>query len=177
MTYLWQKPEWPSFSWSSSALLDVLVKARFEQGRLLSLNSNFVHSFEISDIKKHIYTDLNNNTLSIERLNSWQASLFPTGYSGIKKIVIADLRNKDLFRGSLPSKNLKEELEKYLHWWQEAPVELDPVIRSALAFFWFIIISPYEDGNYDLACALSELALHQEEKTQIRSYDISIQLI
>ena len=36
MTQLWEKANWPSFSWSNSALFDLLVKARFEQGRLLA---------------------------------------------------------------------------------------------------------------------------------------------
>lgn len=177
MTYLWKKADWPSFSWSNSALLDLLVKARFEQGRLLSLPSNFVHSFEISDTKNSIYNDLSDPNLTLERLHGWQASLYPTGYSGIKKIKIAELRNKDLSSASLPNKHLDEELQKYLHWWHEPPVGMDPVLRSAIAFLWFIIISPYEDGNYDLASALSELALQQEEKTPLRTYDVAIQLI
>ena len=156
--------------------MDILVKARFEQGRLLSLPSSFVHSFEISDIKGAIYSDLNDFNLFSERLHGWQASLFPTGYSGIKKIKIAEFRTKDLIRTSLPNKHLNEELQKYLHWWREPPVEMDPVLRSAIAFIWFIFISPYEDGNFDLACALAELALQQEEKTPVRTYDIAVQL-
>lgn len=176
MAHLWQKADWPSFSWSSSALMDILVKARFEQGRLVSMPSSFVHSFEISDFKAAIYSDLNDFSLSPERLHGWQASLFPTGYSGVKKVKIAEFRTKDLIRTSLPNKHLSEELQKYLHWWREPPVEMDPVLRSAIAFIWFFLISPYEDGNYDLACALAELALQQEEKTLTRTYDIAVQL-
>lgn len=177
MTYLWQKQNWPSFSWSSSALLDLLVKARFEQGRLLSLPTNFVHSFEVSEIKSAIYSDLQNPQLTLEKLGGWQASLFPTGYAGVKKIKIAELRNKDLLRASLPYKHLNEELQKYLHWWHEPPVEMDPVLRSGIAFFWFLILSPYEDGNYDLACSICELALQENEKTEQRNYDVAIQLL
>lgn len=176
MTQLWEKANWPSFSWSNSALFDLLVKARFEQGRLLSLSSNFVHSFELSDTKGAIYADLKTFDLTTDRLNGWQASLFPTGYSGIKKIKIADFRNKDLIRTSLPNKHLNEELQKYLHWWREPPVEMDPVLRSALAFLWFLFISPFEDGNYDIACALCELALQQSENSPLRTYDIAVQL-
>ena len=176
MTYLWQQAAWPSFSWSSSALLDLLVKARLEQGRLLSLPSNFVHSFEISDTQKHIYEDLKNPALNVDRLHGWQASLFPTGYAGVKKIRVAAFRTQNLSKIALPHLNLVSETEKYLHWWQEPPVELDPVLRSAISFFWFSLISPYEAGNFELACALSELALQEQEKTPLRLYDISIQL-
>lgn len=176
MTYIWQKPEWPSFSWNNSAILDLLVKARFEQGRLLSLPSSFVHSFEISDNKIALYKDLTNTDLTLTQLHGWQASLYPTGYAGVKKIKIAEFRNKDFHKSSLPYKQLDEQMLKFIIWWGEPPVELDPVLRSALAFLWFIIISPYEDGNFDLACALSELSLQQIEKTPLRNYDISIQL-
>lgn len=176
MAYLWQKADWPSFNWSNSALLDFLVKARFEQGRLLSMPSSFVHSYEISENKGPLYKDLQNVNLNLERLHGWQASLYPTGYSGVKKIKIAELRSKDLTKLSLPHFRLNEELQKFLNWWSEPPVELDSVLRSALTFFWFLLISPYEDGNYDLACALSELALQEQEKTSVRTYDISLQL-
>ena len=176
MTYLWQKANWPSFNWSSSALFDLLVKARFEQGGLLSMASSFVHSYEISENKAPLYKDLQNINLNAERLHGWQASLYPTGYSGVKKIKIAAFRSKDLTKLSLSHLRLNEELQKFLNWWSEPPVELDPVLRSALAFFWFLLISPYEDGNYDLACALSELALQEQEKTSARTYDISLQL-
>jgi Fic family protein len=176
MTYLWQNADWPSFNWSNSALLEKLVKARFEQGRLLSLPSDFVHSYEVSEIKKHIYSDLVNSGLSLERLHGWQASLFPTGFSGIKKIKIADFRTHDISRSSLPSKRIADSVQQYLHWWHEPPVELDPVLRSAISFFWFYSISPYDDGNFDLACALSELALQENEKASLRKYDLSLQL-
>lgn len=179
MTHLWSLPNWPAFNWSNSELMDLLVSARFEQGRLLSLPSEFVHSFEVSDIKKHIYADLQfaREKFDLEKLNGWQASLFPTGYSGTKKIKIAEFRTKDLQgRTSLPYQNLPEEIEKYLHWWHEPPVGLDPVLRSAIAFFWFLLISPYEDGNFELACSLTELSLQQNEKTTARCYDISLQL-
>ena len=55
-------------------------------------------------------------------------------------------------------------------------MELDPVLRSAISFFWFYGISPYEDGNFDLACALSELSLQENEKSLLRKYDLSLQL-
>ena len=157
--------------------MDALVKARFEQGRLISLPSDFVHSFEVSDIRKHIYADwLVAAPMTLERLHGWQASLFPTGYSGVKKIKIAEFRTQDFSRSSLPSKRIEESLAQYLLWWREPPEELDPVLRSALAFFWFYAISPYEDGNFELACALSELALQEHEKTSQRCYDLALQL-
>lgn len=179
MTQLWKGAEWPAFYWSNTALFELLVKARFEQGRLLSLPSNFVHSFELSETKTALYQDVvtdPNQPMSLERLHGWQASLFPTGYSGVKKIKIAEFRNKELSHAPLPYPRITDEIQKFLSWWSEPPVELNAVLRSGLAFFWFLTISPYEGGNLDVACAFTELALQQEEKTNLRTYDITLQL-
>lgn len=179
LTSLWNRPEWPAFSWKSASLIEVLVQARHEQGRLLASPAEYIHSYELSEIRKHLLVDLIENAtapLTIERLHGWQASLFPTGYSGVKKILIADFRKKLLNRSSLPNENLSRELETLLHWWHEPPVELDPVVRSAISFLWFLLLSPYEDGNFQLACALAECGLQQYEKTKDRTYDLSLQL-
>ncbi len=176
MTYLWEKAEWPSFYWTNSTLMEALVGVRHEQGKLLALGQNFVHSFEVSDQRKAIFADLFEPQISMERLLGWQASLFPTGFAGIKKIKAGELRTKDLVRSSLPSKNLHEELSKYLRWWNEPPAELDLFLRSAMAFYWFILLSPFEEGNYQLACALAEKVLQENEKTKFRSYDLALQL-
>ena len=176
MTYLWEKPLWPSFSWTSSSLLDALVKARHEQGRVLALGQNFVHSYEVSDQKKAIFADLFVSGLSEERLLGWQASLYPTGFAGIKRIKVGELRSKDLVKASLPYKNLHAELQKFLHWWVEPPVELDPLLRSSIAFAWFLFLSPFDEGNFAMAAALAEKTLVENEKLSFRPYDLSLQL-
>lgn len=33
--YLWQRPDWPDFTWNDAQLLEPLAKARLQQGRLL----------------------------------------------------------------------------------------------------------------------------------------------
>lgn len=182
MTHLWKRPEWPSFYWSNSALTELLVQARFIQGQLLALPSTFVHSYEMSDTKKHLYEDLLSNVgLTEERLKGWQAALYPTGFAGIRKIQVGEYRKP--VSASLPTKNdilpaelIPAEIEKYLAWWKDAPVELDPVLRSAMAFFWFELLSPFEAGNLEVAAALSELSLQEKEKTSLRYYDIAVQL-
>jgi Fic family protein len=183
MTHLWNKPSWPSFNWSSSELLDPLTQARFSQGRVLALKNPFVHSGEISDQKQSLYEDLLVPApLSKERLNGWQASLFPTGYSGVKKIKIGQWRTTDRLSAgtrnayAVEAESIEANFSLFMSWWQETPVDLDPLIRSALTFFWFISLSPFEDGNYTLACSLAELALQESEKSTTRLYDISLQL-
>jgi Fic family protein len=176
MTYLWEKPTWPSFSWTHSSFLNALIQARHEQGRVLALGQSFVHSFEVSDQRKEIFADWFVPGLTKERLIGWHASLYPTGFAGIKKIRIGEFRSKDFSRSSLPYKNLEEELGKYLHWWNEPPVELDPFLRSATAFLWFMFLSPFEEGNFILATALAEKTLVEHENLKFRTYDLSLQL-
>ncbi|WP_041575313.1 DUF4172 domain-containing protein [Pseudobdellovibrio exovorus] len=183
--FLWKRPEWPSFYWSNSALTELLVQTRFIQGQLLALPSSFVHSYEMSDTKKHLYEDLltassaDATALTDERLRGWQASLYPTGYAGVRKVRVGEFRDQNLLNLKtefLPPELLKEEIPKYLTWWKEAPAALDPVLRSGLAFFWFYLLSPFEAGNLEIAAALAELSLQENEKTSLRYYDIAIQL-
>ncbi|MBY0451963.1 MAG: DUF4172 domain-containing protein, partial [Bdellovibrionaceae bacterium] len=183
MTHLWKKPSWPSFNWSSSELLEPLTQARFSQGRVLALKNPFVHSDEVSEQKQALYEDLLvPSPLTVERLNGWQASLYPTGYSGVKKIKIGQWRTTDRLAAgtrnayAVEAASIEANFSLFMSWWQEPPVDLDPLIRSALTFFWFISLSPYDDGNYALACALAELALQESEKSTARLYDISLQL-
>ena len=183
MTHLWKKPSWPSFNWSSSELLEPLTQARFSQGRVLALKNPFVHSHEVSEQKQSLYEDLLvHSSLTHERLNGWQASLYPTGYSGVKKIKIGQWRTTDRLAAgtrnaySVEAASIEPNFSLFMSWWQEPPVDFDPLIRSALSFFWFISLSPFDDGNYTLACALAELALQESEKSTARLYDISLQL-
>lgn len=177
MTYMWEKAAWPAFNWNNTEVLEPLVKARFEQGRLLAMAPTFVHSYEMHDTRRALFEDITQDgPLSRERLYGWQASLFPTGYSGIKKIRVGDLRTRNFGTPSLPFETLNAELDRYLLWWQEPPVGLDPVLRSGLAFFWFYLLSPFEAGNFEVASALAEKALHENEKTDVRPYDVAVQL-
>lgn len=183
MTLLWKKPSWPSFNWSSSELLEPLTKARFSQGRVLALKNPFVHSDEVSEQRQALYEDLLLPApLTVERLNGWQASLFPNGYAGVKKIKIGQWRTTDRLAAGARNANAVEaasieaNFQLFMSWWQEPPVDFDPLVRAALTFFWFISLSPYDDGNYALACALAELALQEDEKSAARLYDISLQL-
>lgn len=178
MTYMWQRALWPTFNWNSTAVLEPLVQARFDQGRLLALAPAFVHSFEMHDTRRPLFEDLTkaHSSLTREKLAGWQASLFPTGYAGIKKIRPGELRTRNFGTPSLPFDTLNAELDRFMLWWHEPPVGLDPVLRSGLAFLWFYLLSPFEAGNYELAAALAEKALHENEKTALRPYDVAVQL-
>ncbi|MCC2680264.1 MAG: hypothetical protein K0R29_2840 [Pseudobdellovibrio sp.] len=175
MTYLWQKGSWPSFYWTHGNFINSLVRARHNQGRLLALKQNFVHSFEMVDVRQPLFADWFAPGLDEQRLLGWQASLFPTGFAGIRRVSVGAYRLKDFGKASFPSTKIGSEITNWLQWWNEPPEDLDPLLRAAIGSVWFLIISPFEAGNFVLAAALAEKALVETEGLSYRTYDLSLQ--
>lgn len=174
---IWQRPEWPYFTWDSSALLDSLVKLRHQQGKLLSLAGSFRsdEAVVLSDIQMDIL-EHHEMELNKERLCGWQASVFPNGFSGIHRISVGEYRPQDFtlnLRHTPPfADSLEKEMQKFLDWWNEPPVGLDGIIRAGLAYFWFMTLLPFEDGNARVGKSLVYLALAQDEKLGLRAYSL-----
>ena len=77
---------------------------------------------------------------------------------------------------AVPSKKVKLEMDKFLKWFNDnSPI--DPVLKSAIAHFWFIIIHPFDDGNGRIARAISDLMLARADKTTERYYSMSSQIL
>jgi Fic family protein len=128
--------------------------------------------------------------LTLQRLNGWQAALFPSGYSGLHKIRTGALRGKELMRivsgpvgkekvhfEAVPRDQLGEQMRLFLRWWKESAGKTDGILRAATAHLWFVTMHPYEDGNGRLARALTDMALAQDEKIKVRFYSISSELM
>jgi len=129
--------------------------------------------------------------LTKETLCAWQAALFPTGYSGIKKIetgtwrtaespmqIISGSMGKERVHFTAPSSALMEnEMSRFISWWNHWPDRLDGILRAALAHLWFVTIHPFEDGNGRIARALTDRALAQDEKSSKKFYSLSGQII
>jgi Fic family protein len=128
--------------------------------------------------------------LTLERLNGWHAALFPTGYSGLRKIRVGKLRGEEsmqivsgpigkekvIFK-ALPKERLNEEIRLFLKWWNSSLGRTDGILRAAAAHLRFVTIHPYEDGNGRLARALTDMALAQEEKLKVRFYSVSSEIM
>jgi Fic family protein len=128
--------------------------------------------------------------LSADRLKSWQAALFPTGYSGLLKIEVGEWRSSSepmqVISGALgrevvhfeapPGPSIADEMEKFLDWWNHHHLP-DGLIRAGIAHFYFVTIHPFEDGNGRIARALTDMALAQDEKSQMRFYSLSAQIV
>ena len=128
--------------------------------------------------------------LTLKRLNGWHAALFPTGYSGLRKIAVGKLRGKKPMRivsgpegrekvhfEAPPWDRLNEEMRLLIRWWEDSGGTMDGVLRAASAHLRFVTIHPYEDGNGRLARALSDMALAQDEHLKVRFYSVSAEIM
>jgi len=128
--------------------------------------------------------------LTQERLFGWHGALFPTGRSGLQGITVGAWRPKEsgamqVISGpigrekvhfeALGHERLKAEMSAFIKWFNSEN-EPDPVLKSALAHFWFVTIHPFEDGNGRIARALADLLLARSENTAHRFYSMSAQI-
>jgi Fic family protein len=132
-----------------------------------------------------------NSPLTLERLFGWHASLFPTGFSGMRRIHVGQLRGDEEGRMQVVSRSngpmeivhfqapkavqLPYELSQFLSW-INAPSEEHPIVRSAIAHLWFITLHPFEDGNGRLARAITDMMLSRSDGTGKRFYSMSAQI-
>ena len=126
--------------------------------------------------------------LTNKRLFSWHSALFPTGHSGMHKIKVGQYRTGEMqivsgamgkekvHYEAVPPNRVKEEMNKFLKWFNDNS-PMDPVLKSAIAHFWFIIIHPFDDGNGRIARAISDLLLARADKTKERYYSMSSQIL
>ncbi len=127
--------------------------------------------------------------LTAERLKGWQAALFPTGFSGIHKVLVGDWRQNPMQVVSGPAGRekihfeappadlLDHEIERLLDWWNFQPKELDGLLRSGIVYLWFVTLHPFDDGNGRIARTLSEMALAADEQLMTRYYSLSAQIM
>ena len=124
--------------------------------------------------------------LTVNMLGNWQASLFPTGRSGLTKIRVGELRGTAPMRivsGPIdkqrihyeapPRRGLERELKRFLEWFNAPPAEVDGLLRAGVAHAWFELIHPFEDGNGRVGRALLDRALAQDENRSQRLYSLS----
>lgn len=128
--------------------------------------------------------------LTPERLDHWQAALFPTGYSSLHPIRVGTLRGDEpmqVVSGRVgrervhfiapPRAGLEAALNDFLAWFNRAPADLDGLVRAAVAHLWFVTLHPYEDGNGRLARAITDMALSQDERQPMRLFSLSAQIL
>lgn len=128
--------------------------------------------------------------LTAERLFAWHATLFPTGYSRMTKIVVGEWRDDSsgpmqVVSGPMgkerihyeapPAESIDDDMQAFLQWCENSET-LDPVLKAGIAHLWFLIIHPFDDGNGRIARAIADLMLARSEKISQRFYSMSAQI-
>lgn len=136
-------------------------------------------------------TQRHNLDLSDERLFGWHAALFPTGRSGMYKIVVGSWRNnsKDdpmqVISGAMgretvhyqaPDAELLEQEMKHFLTWFNSLSDIDPVLKAGIAHLWFVTIHPFDDGNGRIARAITDMQLGRADESTQRFYSMSAQI-
>ena len=124
-----------------------------------------------------------------ERIFGWHAALFPTGRSGMAKIVVGDWRDdaegpmqvvsgpigKEKVHFRAPSADrVPYEMAGFLRWFEEE--SLDPILKAAIAHLWFVTIHPMDDGNGRIARAIMDMALARADGDHQRFYSMTAQV-
>jgi Fic family protein len=110
--------------------------------------------------------------LSHERLQAWQAALFPTGFSRMSwirtgayrthaepmQIVSGRPGREKVHYEAPPSPQVQADMESLITWFNHAS-DSENLAHAALAHLWLETIHPFEDGNGRVGRVLVDLAL------------------
>jgi Fic family protein len=128
--------------------------------------------------------------LTTKRLFGWHAALFPTGYSGLRKITVGAWRKdrtgpmqvvsgptgrEKVHFQAPPASAVNAEMQKFLQWFNGYD-GTDLILRAGIAHLWFITIHPFEDGNGRIGRALADMMVARSEKSPQRFYSMSAQI-
>ena len=136
-------------------------------------------------------TEKYDEPLTAERLLGWHAALFPTGFSGIRKITVGNWRTdeagpmkvvsgpigRERVHYEAPAASLlDQEMGAFLDWFNSSSDSADPVLKAGIAHLWLVTIHPFEDGNGRIARAITDQQLARSEKSAQRFYSMSTQI-
>lgn len=131
-----------------------------------------------------------NKPLTKDRLLGWHASLFPTGRSGMQKIVVGSWRDDkhgpmQVVSGPLGRQRihfqapdalrLNTEMKNFIGWFNQQ-TGIDPVLKAAISHLWFVTIHPFDDGNGRIARAITDMQLARADGSAQRFYSMSVQI-
>lgn len=131
------------------------------------------------------------DSLTIDRLYGWQSALFPSGRSGMQKIVVGAWRDnkpddpmqvvsgamgKERVHFQAPtSEVLDHEMSQFISWFNSSH-DVHPILKAAIAHLWFVTIHPFDDGNGRLARTIADMQLTRADGAPQRFYSMSAQI-
>jgi Fic family protein len=128
--------------------------------------------------------------LTAARLFGWHAALFPSGRSGMRKIVVGAWRDdrtgpmqvvsgpmgRERVHFEAPgAERLDAEMTAFLTWFKRER-DVDAVLKAGIAHLWFVTVHPFDDGNGRIARAISDMVLARSEQSAQRFYSMSAQI-
>ncbi|MFA7119023.1 MAG: Fic family protein [Sphaerochaetaceae bacterium] len=159
----------------------------------ISFNSSNPMDHHVEGVVEMMFDAFQNyqEAMSEERLYRWHGALFPTGFSGIRRIAVGQLRTDtegpmqvvSQFSGPMervhfqapPAKTVSSALSDFLVWFNGTDNEI-PFIKAAIAHLWFVTIHPFEDGNGRITRALTDMLLCRADQSSYRFYSMSVQI-
>lgn len=122
--------------------------------------------------------------LTAERLFGWHAALFPTGYSGLRRIEVATYRTSAMEVVSGPighekvhfkapeAQDVPALMADFLSWFN-AEADCDLLVKAGLAHLRFLTVHPFDDGNGRIARSLTEMLLARSDGSPRRFYSMA----
>ena len=98
------------------------------------------------------------------------------GSSGPMQVVSGPIGRERVHFEAPDASLLDAEMSRFIRWFEDKSVQIDPVIRAGIAHLWFVTIHPFEDGNGRIARAVADLALTRSDQTAQRFYSMSAQI-
>ncbi len=97
---------------------------------------------------------------------------------------VLEVLGKERIHYQAPSATeLEHEMKQFLEWInnestnsENKKLQIDPLLKAAVAHFWFLTIHPFEDGNGRIARAIADMMLSRADQTKQRFYSMSAQI-
>ncbi len=128
-------------------------------------------------------------SLSMDRLLSWHKRLFQSVPPGLvpKHVGVwrtepvyvmhhGGLGNGETLYEGVPASRVPTEVALLIAW-IDGQNEKRPLIKSALASLWFVLIHPFNDGNGRISRALADYVLTQGEQDNFHYFSLSKQIM
>ena len=122
--------------------------------------------------------------LDLPRLLQWHHLLFPARETLLRsdepmQVVSGRIDKPTVHFEAPPRDGLEAQVDAFLTWFESSAhtSTLDPLLRAAVAHFWFVTLHPFDDGNWRLTRAITDLALAQAEHQAIRFYTMSASIL
>lgn len=197
-TYIHELPDWPRFRWRSEPLIVPLAAARFLQGQLVGQAQSLgVETRREAAARLGIETMFDaterwDQPLTEDRLLAWRAALSPAERPGGEPQVLRAPAGPWRDDSAAPmhivsgpmgivhfeapaATRLGGEMRQFLEWFND-DAATEPVLKAAQAHLWIVTIHPFDDGNGEIAGAITDMALARSEEGAPRLYGMSAQI-